>query len=103
MCARVRACARDAVELGWAACVRRATTYDWEMTPSHGVQNFTNLAFGGSLDAIDWAYGNYSIPGVWDFNGQQGGCQVSSVRVRLWLCVAVAVCVCLRVSVYLGG
>ena len=55
--------------------VRRATTYDWEMTPSHGVQNFTNLAFGGSLDAIDWAYGNYSIPGLWDFNGAEGGCQ----------------------------
>ena len=53
---------------------RRATTYDWEMTPTHGVQNFTNLAFGGSLDAIDWAYGNHSIQGLWDFNGAEGGC-----------------------------
>jgi hypothetical protein len=67
-------CSRPArAEAAWP--VRRATTYDWEMTPSHGVQNFTNLAFGGSLDAIDWAYGNYSIPGLWDFNGAEGGCQ----------------------------
>ena len=45
------------------------SVYDWEMTPSHGAQNFTNLAFGGDLDALDWAWGNHSIVGLWDFNG----------------------------------
>ena len=66
---------------------RWATTYDWEMTPdtgalrslllrsffrglrpltggSAGVQNFTNLAFGGSLIGLDWAWGNTSTPGL---------------------------------------
>ena len=44
---------------------RWATTYDWEMTPSHGAQNVTNLAFGNNLVALDWAWGNHSTPGLW--------------------------------------
>ena len=38
------------------------------------MQNFTNLAFGGSLIGLDWAWGNTSTPGLWDFNGCVGGC-----------------------------
>ena len=41
---------------------------------SAGVQNFTNLAFGDSLIGLDWAWGNTSTPGLWDFNGCVGGC-----------------------------
>ena len=46
------------------------SVYDWEMTPSHGAQNFTNLAFGTDLEALGYAYGNHSIVGLWDFNGE---------------------------------
>ena len=53
---------------------RWATTYDWEMTPDTGVQNFTNLALGNELLPLDWAWGNTSTPGLWDFNGCVGGC-----------------------------
>ena len=38
------------------------------------MQNFTNLAFGDSLIGLDWAWGNTSTPGLWDFNGCVGGC-----------------------------
>jgi hypothetical protein len=40
----------------------------------HGLQNFTNLAFGRDLHALDYAWGNHSIMGLWDFNAGTGGC-----------------------------
>ena len=53
---------------------RWATTYDWDMTPGQaGTQGFTNLAWGGSLVGLDYAWGNYSRPGMWDFNGNGDG------------------------------
>ena len=53
------------------------TSYDWEMSPSHGLQNITNLAFGEQLDFLDAVWGNHSVPGLWDFNGCAGGCVVN--------------------------
>ena len=53
------------------------TSYDWEMSPTHGLQNLTNLAFGTELAVLDDAWGNHSVPGLWDFNGCAGGCAIN--------------------------
>jgi hypothetical protein len=54
---------------------RWATTYDWNMAGDiSGSQAYTNLAFSTGLDKLDWAWGNHSIQGLWDFNGCKGGC-----------------------------
>eukprot|EP01051_Picozoa_sp_SAG22_P029151 SAG22_NODE_10661_length_522_cov_0.813239_1_plen_155_part_01 len=53
------------------------TSYDWESSPDHGLQNMTNLAFALPLEQLDWVWGNHSIPGLWSFNGAKGGCQIN--------------------------
>lgn len=61
---------------------RWATTYGWKMAPDQsGAQPYTNMAWGGNLDHLDWAWGNHSQPGMWDFNGGTGGCVPNKTRV----------------------
>ena len=61
---------------------RWATTYGWTMAPDEsGAQPYTNMAWGNNLDHLDWAWGNHSQPGMWDFNGGTGGCVPNKTRV----------------------